>query len=115
VGKAFSMAAILLAGGAKGQRFALPNARVMIHQPLGGTYGPVTDVDIFTREMLRTRDRINEILAHHTGKPVEAIKVDTERDYWLTAEEAKDYGIVDEVLALPPGKAPVGPAEEKRG
>jgi len=103
VGKAFSMAAILLAGGAKSKRHALPNSRVMIHQPLGGTFGPVTDVDIFTREMLRTRDIINEILAYHTGKPVDAIKKDTERDYWLTAAEAKDYGIVDEVLALRPG------------
>jgi ATP-dependent Clp protease protease subunit len=115
VGKAFSMAAILLAGGAKGQRFALPNARVMIHQPLGGTYGPVTDVDIFTREMLRTRDRINEILAYHTGKPFEEIKRDTERDYWLTAEEAKDYGIVDEVLAMQSSKGPVASALEKQG
>jgi ATP-dependent Clp protease protease subunit len=114
VGKAFSMATILLAGGAKGQRFALPNARVMMHQPLGGAYGPVTDVDIFTREMLRTRDRINEILAYHTGKPVEVIKVDTERDYWLSAEEAKDYGIVDEVLSLPAGKAPSAQAEGKQ-
>jgi ATP-dependent Clp protease, protease subunit len=101
VGKALSMGAILLAGGAKGKRFALPNSRVMMHQPLGGAYGPAADVDIFTREMLRTRDRINEILAYHTGQTVDQIKLDTERDRWLTAEEAKDYGIVDEVLALP--------------
>lgn len=101
VGKALSMGAILLAGGAKGKRFALPNSRVMMHQPLGGAYGPATDVDIFTREMLRTRDRINEILAYHTGQAVETIKSDTERDRWMTAEEAKDYGIVDEVLSLP--------------
>ncbi len=114
VGKAFSMAAILLAGGAAGHRFALPNARVMIHQPLGGTYGPVTDVDIFTREMLRTRDRINEIISYHTGKPVEEIKRDTERDYWLTAKEAQEYGLIDEVLAVPPDKAPGSAKEDKK-
>jgi ATP-dependent Clp protease protease subunit len=116
VGKALSMGAILLAGGAKGKRFALPNSRVMMHQPLGGAYGPTTDVDIFTREMLRTRDRINEILAYHTGQTVETIKADTERDRWLTAEEARDYGIVDEVLAHP-GVAPQGisaPASEQK-
>jgi len=101
VGKALSMGAILLAGGAKGKRRALPNSRVMIHQPLGGTYGPTSDVDIFTREMIRTRNRINEILAYHTGQDLAVIQHDTERDYWLSAEEAKDYGIVDEVLSLP--------------
>ena len=101
VGKACSMGALLLAGGASGKRTALPNARIMIHQPLGGAYGPVSDIDIFTRELLRTRDRINEILAYHTGQDVETIKHDTERDYWMTAEEAKNYGLVDEVLQAP--------------
>jgi len=101
VGKALSMGAILLAGGAKGRRTALPNSRVMMHQPLGGTYGPTTDVDIFTREMIRTRNRINEILAYHTGKDLELIQRDTERDHWLSAEEAKEYGLIDQVLALP--------------
>jgi len=100
VGKSVSMGALLLAGGAKGKRSALPNSRVMIHQPLGGTYGHVSDVDIFTRELLRTRDSINEILAYHTGQNVETIKRDTERDRWMTAEEAKEYGIVDEVLSM---------------
>jgi ATP-dependent Clp protease protease subunit len=104
VGKSVSMAAILLAAGAKGKRSALPNSRVMIHQPLGGTYGAVSDVDIFTKELLRTRDRINEILAHHTGQSVDTIKLDTERDRWMTAEEAREYGIVDEVVAMPAGK-----------
>jgi ATP-dependent Clp protease protease subunit len=114
VGKAFSMAAILLAAGTKGKRAALPNSRIMIHQPLGGTYGPVTDVDIFTREMMRTRDAINEILSYHTAQPVEVIKRDTERDYWMTAAEAKTYGIVDEVLALPPADTPgPQPAEQQ--
>jgi ATP-dependent Clp protease protease subunit len=106
VGKSVSMGAILLAGGTKGKRSALPNSRVMIHQPLGGTYGQVSDVDIFTKELVRTRDRINEIMAHHTGQNVETIKRDTERDRWMTAEEAKEYGIVDEVLNVSsPGKA----------
>lgn len=104
VGKSVSMGAILLAAGAKGKRAALPNSRVMIHQPLGGTYGAVSDVDIFARELLRTRDRINEIMAYHTGQSVETIKHDTERDRWMTADEAKEYGIVDEVLAMPAAK-----------
>jgi ATP-dependent Clp protease protease subunit len=99
VGKSVSMGAVLLAGGAEGKRSALPNSRVMIHQPLGGTFGQVSDVDIFTRELVRTRDRINEILAQHTGQDVETIKRDTERDRWMTADEAKEYGIVDEVLS----------------
>jgi ATP-dependent Clp protease protease subunit len=105
VGKACSMGALLLAGGKKDKRAALPNSRVLIHQPLGGTYGQVSDVDIFTRELLRTRDRINEILAYHTGQDVETIKRDTERDRWMTADEAKEYGIVDEVLSMPAAKA----------
>jgi ATP-dependent Clp protease protease subunit len=101
VGKSVSMGAVLLAAGTKGKRSALPNSRVMIHQPLGGTYGQVSDVDIFTKELVRTRDRINEIMAYHTGQDVETIKRDTERDRWMTAEEAKEYGIVDEVLTMP--------------
>ncbi len=100
VGKSVSMAAVLLAAGAKGKRFALPNSRVMIHQPLGGTFGQVSEVEIFTRELLRTRDRINEIMACHTGQDVETIKHDTERDRWMSAEEAKEYGLVDEVLTI---------------
>jgi ATP-dependent Clp protease protease subunit len=104
VGKSVSMGAILLAAGAAGKRSALPNSRVMIHQPLGGTYGAVSDVDIFTKELLRTRDRINEILAHHTGQDVDTIKRDTERDRWMTADEAKEYGLVDEVVAMPATK-----------
>ena len=101
VGKACSMGALLLAGGTKGKRAALPNSRVMIHQPIGGTYGAVSDIDIFTRELLRTRDSINEILAFHTGQDLDTIKHDTERDFWMTADEARKYGIVDEVLAAP--------------
>jgi ATP-dependent Clp protease protease subunit len=101
IGKSVSMGAVLLAAGAKGKRMALPNSRVMIHQPLGGTYGQVSDVDIFTKELLRTRDRINEIMSYHTGQPVEKLKVDTERDRWMTAQEALAYGLVDEVVAIP--------------
>jgi ATP-dependent Clp protease protease subunit len=105
VGKACSMAALLLAAGSPGKRSALPNSRVLIHQPLSGAYGQVTEIEIFTRELLRTRDRINEILAFHTGQDAATIKRDTERDYWMTAEEAKAYGIVDEVLEMPASKA----------
>jgi len=101
VGKSVSMAALLLCAGAKGKRFALPNSRVMIHQPLGGTFGQVSEVEIFTKELLRTRDRINEIMAYHTNQDVETIKRDTERDRWMSAEEARDYGLVDEVLTMP--------------
>ena len=101
VGKSVSMAAVLLCAGAKGKRFALPNSRVMIHQPLGGTFGQVSEVEIFTKELLRTRDRINEIMAYHTNQDVETIKRDTERDRWMSAEEAKEYGLVDEVLTMP--------------
>src|SRR5574340_130215 len=105
VGKACSMGAVLLAAGTRGKRHALPNSRVLIHQPLSGAYGQVTEIEIFTRELLRTRDRINEILAYHTGQDVDTIKRDTERDYWMSADEAKTYGIVDEVLEMPAAKA----------
>jgi len=109
VGKSVSMAAVLLAAGTHGKRFALPNSRVMIHQPLGGTFGQVSEVEIFTRELLQTRDRINQILSFHTGQDVETIQRDTERDRWMSAEEAKEYGIVDEVLAMPAAKAKASP------
>ena len=95
------MAAVLLAGGAAGKRFALPNSRVLIHQPWGGTQGQVTDIEIQAKEMLRMRDALDEILAKHTGQPVEKIHEDTERDNIMTAEEAKAYGLVDDVLHAP--------------
>jgi len=102
VGMAFSMAAVLLAAGAKGKRFALPNSRILIHQPeAGGITGQVTDIDIAAREMLYTRDSLNRILAYHTGQPLEKVQHDTERDYYLSAEDARAYGIVDEVLSKP--------------
>ena len=99
VGMAASMAAFLLAGGAKGKRFALPNAEVMIHQPLGGTQGQATDIQIHAEHIVRIRERMNRMLSEFTGKPYETIVADTERDNFLTALEAKEYGLVDEVIA----------------
>ena len=99
IGQAASMGAVLLAAGCSGKRVALPNARVMIHQPLGGAQGQATDVEIQAREMLRIKRRINEILAHHTGQSLEVIQQDTERDFFLTAEEAVTYGLIDRVVS----------------
>lgn len=98
VGQAASMAAVLLAAGAKGKRYALPHSRIMIHQPLGGAEGQATDIDIQAREILRTRATLNGILANHTGRTVEEIARDTERDNFMGAEEAREYGLVDAVL-----------------
>jgi ATP-dependent Clp protease protease subunit len=98
IGQAASAAAILLAAGTKGKRYALPNARVMIHQVMGGAEGQATDVEIQTREILRIKKAINEILAKHTGQPVSKIEKDTDRDFYMTAAEAKKYGIIDEVI-----------------
>ena len=98
MGQAASMASVLLAAGAKGKRSALPNARIMIHQPHGGTQGQATDIEIYTQEMLRMRERLNSILGKHTGKPTEQIGKDTERDNFMSADEAKTYGIVDEII-----------------
>jgi ATP-dependent Clp protease protease subunit len=98
VGQAASMASLLLAAGAKGKRSALPHARVMIHQPLAGMRGQATDIEIHAREILKARDTINEIYARHTGQSADKIKRDTERDNFMSAEEARDYGIVDQVL-----------------
>ncbi len=98
VGQAASMGALLLAGGAKGKRYCLPHSRVMIHQPLGGFQGQATDIDIHAREILKARERLNNILALHTGKPIDKIQQDTERDHFLSSEEAKEYGLIDAVL-----------------
>jgi len=98
IGQCASMAAVLLAAGAPGKRFALPHSRVLIHQPWGGTQGQVTDIEIQAKEMLRMRDELDHILAKHTGQSVETIHVDTERDNIMMAEEAKKYGLVDDVL-----------------
>ncbi len=102
IGQAASMGALLLTAGASGSRFALPHARVMIHQPLGGYQGQATDIDIHAKEILRVREEMNLIMAKHTGKNLEDIAKDTERDNFLSAEEAKDYGLIDEVLEQRP-------------
>ncbi len=102
LGQAASMGAFLLTAGTKGKRFALPNARVMIHQPMGGFQGQATEIDIHAREILKIRERLNEIMAKHTGQPLDKISQDTERDYFLSAEEAKRYGLIDEVITRPP-------------
>lgn len=98
IGQASSMGALLLASGAKGKRYALPNSRVMIHQPMGGFQGQATDIDIHAREILKVRERLNEILVKHTGQPLEQIRQDTERDYFMSGDQAKAYGLVDEVI-----------------
>ncbi len=98
VGQAASLGALLLASGKRGKRFALPNSRIMIHQPWGGVQGSAEDISRQTKEILRLREKVNEILAFHTNKPVEKIKEDTDRDYFMSADEAKEYGIVDEVV-----------------
>ena len=98
LGQAASMGSLLVAAGTKGKRYALPHARIMIHQPWGGVQGPATDISIQATEILRLKDRLNEILAHHTGQPLEKIIKDSDRDYFMSADEAKAYGVVDEVI-----------------
>ncbi|MDP2945539.1 MAG: ATP-dependent Clp endopeptidase proteolytic subunit ClpP [Atribacterota bacterium] len=98
IGMAASGAALILASGAKGKRFTLPNSRIMVHQPLGGAQGQVTDIEIQTRELKRIKDTLNKILTHHTGQKLEKIEKDTDRDFYMTAQESKEYGLVDEVI-----------------
>ncbi len=98
VGLAASIAAVILTGGTKGKRFCLPNARTLIHQPLGGVQGQATEVQIAAKEILRTKELLNEILAKHTGQSLDKVERDTERDFWMSAEESKAYGLVDDVL-----------------
>ena len=98
LGMAASGAALILAAGTAGKRFSLPNSRIMLHQPLGGAQGQVSDIEIQTKELLRIKKKINEILAHHTNQPLERIEKDTDRDFYMTGEEAKEYGVVDEVI-----------------
>jgi ATP-dependent Clp protease protease subunit len=98
VGQAASMAAVLLAAGTKGKRYALPNSRILIHQPMGGIQGQATDIDIHAKEILKLRERLNKILAKHTGQTLKKIEKDTDRDYFMTSEEAKEYGIIDEII-----------------
>ena len=102
MGMAASMGSFLLMAGAKGKRFVLPNAKIMIHQPSGGTSGQATDIEIHAREIIRTRQRLNEIYAERTGQPIEKIALDMERDRYMNAEEAKEYGLIDDVLSKRP-------------
>ena len=111
IGQAASMGAVLLASGAKGKRYCLPHSRVMIHQPLGGFQGQATDIEIHTREILETRERLNQILSRHTGHPMDKIKVDTDRDNFMSADAAKAYGIVDQILEKR-GELPTDPKVE---
>ena len=99
LGFAASMGAFLLAAGAKGKRYSLPNSKIMIHQVLGGAHGQATDIEIHARDILRTKEQMNRILAERTGQPLEKVRNDTERDYFMTADEARDYGLVDQVIA----------------
>jgi ATP-dependent Clp protease protease subunit len=108
VGQAASMGAVLLAAGTKGKRFSLPNARIMIHQPWGGAQGAASDISIQAKEILRLRDRLNEILSFHTGKPLDTIVRDTDRDFFMSAEESKQYGLVDEVVVTMKGQTKKG-------
>ncbi|WP_034446199.1 ATP-dependent Clp endopeptidase proteolytic subunit ClpP [Butyrivibrio sp. AE2032] len=98
IGMAASMGAFLLAGGAKGKRMALPNAEIMIHQPLGGTQGQATEIEIAAKHIIRTKEKLNRMLAENTGKPYEQVAADTERDNWMTAQEALDYGLIDSIV-----------------
>jgi ATP-dependent Clp protease protease subunit len=102
MGMGASMAQVLLCAGAKGKRFALPNAKILMHQPMGGTQGQATDIEIYTREMLKTREKLYQITAKHTGKPIEQVTRDSERDFYMTAEEAVAYGIIDKILEKKP-------------
>lgn len=115
VGQAASMGALLLAAGAKGKRFALPNARIMLHQPAGGFQGQAADIDIQAREILRVKDTLDHVLARHTGQDVETIKRDTDRDFFMSGEEAKDYGIIDEVIVSKDGQEAGGKAKASEG
>jgi ATP-dependent Clp protease, protease subunit len=112
VGQAASMGAVLLLAGAKGKRQALPNARIMIHQPMGGAQGQATDIEIQAREILRMKGRLNEIIAKHTGQPMERVEKDSDRDYFMGAQEARAYGIVDEVVSV--NRKSLKSAEERR-
>ncbi|RPH69186.1 MAG: ATP-dependent Clp endopeptidase proteolytic subunit ClpP [Myxococcaceae bacterium] len=112
VGQAASMGAVLLLAGAKGKRQALPNARIMIHQPMGGAQGQATDIEIQAKEILRMKGRLNEIIARHTGQPLERVEKDSDRDYFMGAQEARAYGIVDEVVSV--NRKSLKPAEERR-
>ena len=113
MGMAYSMGAVLLAGGTAGKRYALPHSNIHIHQPIGGMQGQATDIQIHAKEMLRTRELLNEILSKHTGQPIERVQQDTERDFFMTPEQAKAYGLIDDIIQAPPKVSPVGGQVEK--
>jgi ATP-dependent Clp protease protease subunit len=115
IGQAASMGALLLTAGAHGKRFALPNSRILIHQPLAGVQGQASDIDIHAREILRMRDELNKILAHHTGQKVEQVVKDTDRDNFMTAEEAKEYGLIDDMIVSRVVTSKNGSGVEKKG
>jgi ATP-dependent Clp protease protease subunit len=110
IGQAASMGALLLCSGSKGNRFSLPHARIMIHQPIGGFQGQATDIEIHAREILKMKDTLNKIMANHTGQPIEKIQTDTDRDFFMSGDDARVYGLVDEVITK---KAPRGAIKEK--
>jgi ATP-dependent Clp protease protease subunit len=115
IGMAYSMAAVLLAGGAHGSRYALPHANILIHQPWGGMQGQATDIQIHAKEILRTREQLNQILANHTHQKIEKVTQDTERDYFLTSEAAKEYGLIDDIILSPPKPGDKDTAKDKAG
>ncbi len=110
---AYSMAAVLLAGGAHGSRYALPHANILIHQPWGGMQGQATDIQIHAKEILRTREQLNQILANHTHQKIEKVTLDTERDYFLTSQAAKEYGLIDDIILSPPKPGDKEAAKDK--
>jgi ATP-dependent Clp protease protease subunit len=110
IGQAASMGALLLCAGTKGKRFSLPNARIMIHQPIGGFQGQATDIEIHAREILKMKETLNRIMANHTGQPIEKVQADTDRDFFMSGEDARAYGLVDEVITK---KTPRGGTKEK--
>jgi ATP-dependent Clp protease protease subunit len=110
IGQAASMGALLLCAGTKGKRFSLPHARIMIHQPIGGFQGQATDIEIHAREILKMKETLNRIMANHTGQPIEKIQADTDRDFFMSGEDARSYGLVDEVITK---KTPRGGTKEK--
>ena len=113
IGQAASMGSLLLAAGAKGKRYTLPNSRIMVHQPSGGAQGQATDIEIQAKEILRLRSKLNEMLAYHTGQPLDIIERDTDRDFWMDAESAIEYGLIDQVLN--PADVDNTPDDEKEG
>ena len=115
VGQAASMGAVLLASGAAGKRYCLPNSRVMIHQPSGGFYGQASDIELHAREILKIRERLNEVMARHTGQPIEKVSRDMDRDNFMSAEESKAYGIVDQVIARRPDSGAAAKPAESNG